>query len=171
MIGPRPYSIAIGALCLVLCACHAAKPRAHAVSAESHAPGTTMAVIPAACAAYPDGSPGVIHKFCNGPAAVKLTIDGSEHELRGGSCSNAGGVFSLNLGIVAGPGLAGPKPDYISLTVNAAAGPFTDAVLSVHYAGKAYALTHNSGQVGPTGGDFSGASRRGRTKVSGSFTC
>jgi hypothetical protein len=164
MTGLRPCLLAIGVLALSLAGCHAPSPKGGAASAESHAPGTTLAAVPAACGAYPPGSPGVVRSFCSGPAVV-------DHVLRGGSCSNAGGVFSLNLGIEAGPALAGPRPDYIGLTVNAPSGPFTDAVLSVHYAGKAYLLTHNSGQIGPAGGDFAGSGRHGRPRISGSFTC
>ena len=170
MRGLRTVTAASGAL-LLLAGCHAPKPKGSTTSAESHAPGTTMATVPAACAAYPPGSPGVVRKFCDGPAVVRLTIDGAEHVLKGGTCSANGGGFSLNLGIVAGPGLAGPKPDYVSLTAATTAGPFTDAALTVRYAGKAYVLPHNSGQIGPAGGDFSGVSRKGRHKVSAAFTC
>ncbi len=171
MRGLRTVTVASGALLVLLAGCHAPKPKASATSAESHAPGTTTASIPAACAAYPPGSPGVVRSFCSGPAVVKLTINGKDHILKGGTCSTDGGRFTLNLGIVAGPGLAGPKPDYVGLTANVGSGPFTDAALNVHYAGKAYALTHNTGQVAPSGGNFTGTGRRGRSKVSGTFTC
>ncbi len=168
----RPLTVlGAGALALLIGACHPPKPKGSATSAESHAPGTTLASAPAACAAYPAGSPGVIHAFCNGPATVKLTVDGADHMLKGGSCSISGGVFSLNLGVVAGRDLAGPKPDYIGLNAKVASGPFTDGTLVVHIGGKAYAIPHNTGQIGPAGGDFSGAGRRGRPKVSATFTC
>lgn len=166
----RPLILAVGAS-LLLTACHGPKPKTSAISAESHAPGTTLASTPAACAAYPAGSPGVVRLFCNGPAVVKLTIDGVDHVLKGGSCETSPAGFSLNLGVVSGPGLAGPKPDYVGLTVTGPAGPFTDAVISLRLGGKVYALPHNSGQVGPTGGAFSGVSRHGKSKVSASFTC
>jgi hypothetical protein len=163
--------MAVGALLIGVAGCHPPKPKGSATSAESHAPGTTLASAPAACTAYPAGAPGVVRSFCNGPAVVKLTVDGVDHLLKGGSCSTSGGVFNLNLGVVAGRELAGPKPDYVGLNAKVASGPFTDGVLVVHIAGKAYTITHNSGQVGPVGGDFSGVGRRGHPKVSASFTC
>lgn len=171
MTGLRPYLLASAALLTLLGGCRAPKPKAGAASAESHAPGTTLAQVPAACAAYPMGSPGVVRTFCSGPAVVKLTINGAEHLLKGGSCASTGAIFSLNLGVVSGPGLAGPPPDYIGLTVSAPPGPFNDGALTVHYGGKAYLLPHNSGQAAPTGGEFSGVARKGHAKVSASFTC
>ncbi|QUD88621.1 hypothetical protein [Phenylobacterium montanum] len=171
MTALRPCLIASAALLALLGGCRAPKPKAGAASAESHAPGTTLAQIPAACAAYPAGSPGVVRTFCSGPAVVKLTINGAEHVLKGGSCETSGNIFSLNLGVVAGPGLAGPAPDYVGLTVNAPPGPFNDAALSVHYGGKAYLLPHNTGQATPAGGEFSGVTRKGHAKVSAVFTC
>ena len=168
----RPLTVmAVGALLIGVAGCHPPKPKGSATSAESHAPGTTMASTPAACTAYPAGSPGVLHSYCDGSAVVKLTIDGTDHLLKGGTCSAAGGQFTLNLGVVAGPGLAGPKPDYVGLTTQVAAGPFSDAVIKVNFGGKGYTLQHNTGQIIPNGGDFNGTGRHGRPKISATFTC
>ncbi|MDR3509375.1 MAG: hypothetical protein P4L64_15895 [Caulobacteraceae bacterium] len=172
-----PHPSAFRALTLVLCAAGGLvagcgpKTKPSAVSAESHAPGTTLASTPAACAAYPVGAAGVVRTFCDGTAKVKLTVNGVDHLLTGGACSTTGGVFSLNLGVVAGPGLAGPKPDYVGLTTQVAAGPFTDAVLTVNIGGKGYVLTQNSGEVSPTGGTFQGVARHKGPKISATFTC
>lgn len=172
----RPRAVQLGVVILgvsaaLLAGCHPPKPKGSAVSAESHAPGTTMASTPAACAAYPADTPGVIHAYCNGSAVVKLNIDGVDHLLKGGVCSNAGGAYALDLGIVAGPQLAGPKPDFVGLKTTGPAGPFTDAAITLNIGGKTITLHHNSGQVGPTGGDFTGVGRRGHHKVVGTFTC
>ena len=163
--------LVLGASAVLLAGCHPPKPKGSAVSAESHAPGTTLASTPAACVAYPADTPGVIHAYCSGAAVVKLNIDGVDHVLKGGTCSTASGVYALNLGIVAGPQLAGPRPDFVGLKTATQAGPFTDAAITLNIGGKTITLRHNSGQVGPTGGDFTGLGRRGRPKVVGSFSC
>ncbi len=112
----------------------------------------------------------MIRTFCDGPAVVNLTVAGVRHTLNGGACETTGGVFALNLGVVAGPGLAGPKPDYVGLSTQVISGPFSNAVLTVNLDGKGYAVTRNSGEVSPTGGSFAGKARGGED-VSGSFTC
>ena len=152
-----------------LAACHPKKTGAS--SAESHAPGTTTASVPAACAQYPTGAPGVIRTYCDGPAVVKLTIGGVARTLTGGSCSTDGGVFVLNLGVVAGPDLAGPKPDYVGLSAPITTGHFTNATLALNIDGKPYALTENSGEVTPAGGSFAGKALDGGQTISGTFTC
>jgi hypothetical protein len=164
----RTPIIALAAL-LPLAACNAHKSGAS--SADSHAPGTTTASVAAECGKYPPGAPGVIRTFCDGPAVVKLTVGGVAHTLTGGACSTAGGLFALNLGVVAGPDLAGPKPDYFGLSVPAPSGHFVNAGLSVSVDGKAYAVTENSGDVTPTGGTFTGKAAGGGPEISGSFTC
>jgi hypothetical protein len=156
------------AAALPLAACHAHKSSAS--SADSHAPGTTTARVAADCAKYPQGSPGVIRTFCDGPAVVKVTVAGVAHTLTGGACETTGGVFALNLGVVSGPDLAGPKPDYVGLSTPTASGPFSNGVLAVNVDGKGYAVTQNSGTVSATGGTFAGKTLTGED-VSGSFTC
>lgn len=154
--------------CLALVAC-SNRDRGGASSADSHAPGTTDATVAAACSAYPMGSAGVIRTFCDGPATVNLTIAGVLHTMKGGTCEGQDGPFTLNLGVISGPGLAGPKPDYIGLSTPNA-GPFTNAVLSVTVDGKDYAVPTNAGQVGAQGGAFSGTAMTGEA-ISGAFTC
>lgn len=151
-----------------LAACH---PKSGASSADSHAPGTTTATVPAACSQYPPGAPGVVRTFCDGPAAVKLTVGATPYTLTGGTCSTEGGTFVLNLGVVAGPGLAGPKPDYVGLSAPLTSGHFTDATMAVTVAGKTYALTDNSGELTATGGRFTGTALGGGETVTGIFTC
>ncbi|MDR3510812.1 MAG: hypothetical protein P4L73_04215 [Caulobacteraceae bacterium] len=153
---------------LPLAACH---PKTGASSADSHAPGTTTASQPAACGKYPAGAPGVIRTFCDGPAVVKVTVAGVQHTLTGGVCSTEGGIFALNLGVVAGPDLAGPKPDYVGLSAPITSGHFTNATLAVNVDGKGYALTENSGDLTPAGGAFTGKAFGGGEAVTGSFTC
>lgn len=166
----NPAAAAVALIALApLAGCHPTKTGAS--SAESHAPGTTTASVPGACSQYPPGAPGVVRTFCDGPAVVKLTLGGVQRTLTGGACSTDGGVFALNLGVVAGPGLAGPKPDYVGLSAPVTAGHFTNAVLAVNLDGKAYALTENSGDVGPAGGDFTGKPLDGGDPISATFTC
>ena len=153
-----------------LAACHPHKSSAS--SADSHAPGTTTATVAADCSKYPQGAPGVIRTFCDGTAVVKLTVAGVDHTLTGGSCQPTAATFALNLGVVAGPDLAGPKPDYVGLTAPVANGPFSNGVLAVDIDGKGYAIVPNSGSVSPTGGSFTGkAMGAGGPDISGTFTC
>jgi hypothetical protein len=159
--------LALGVL-VMLGGCHPHKTGAS--SADSHAPGTTTANVAANCSKYPPGSPGVIRTFCDGPAIVKLSVGAAAYTFTGGSCSTTGNVFTLNLGVVAGRDLAGPKPDYIGMTANTANGAFNDAVLAVNAGGKGYAVTQNSGEVAATGGNFTGKAVTGEA-VSGTFTC
>jgi hypothetical protein len=160
--------VAVLAAALAMTACH--RTQAGASSADSHAPGTTAATVAAPCAAYPAGATGVIRTFCDGPATVMLTVAGKDYALKGGTCETAAGVFSLNLGVVSGPGLAGPKPDYLGLTAPVQSGAFSNAVLTVTVDGKSHPLAVNTGQVGPAGGSFSGVALNGEM-VTGSFTC
>ena len=101
---------------------------------------------------------------------MNVSVAGVAHALNGGVCETQGPMFSLNLGVVSGPDLAGPKPNYVGLTTQVASGAFTNAVLAVNVDGKAYAVTQNSGTVSPTGGTFAGKAMGGE-EVSGSFTC
>jgi hypothetical protein len=141
-----------------------------ASSADSHAPGTTTSSVPADCSKYPEGAPGVVRTFCDGPAVVTVAIAGVQHVLRGGTCSMAGGAFSLNLGVVAGSGLAGPRPDYVGLTTSQPSGAFTNAVLAIDIGGTSYLVPQNTGAVAATGGTFAGKTAAGQD-VTGTFTC
>jgi hypothetical protein len=167
---PSPFSrIAALAALLPLIGCQGR--HSSASSADSHAPGTTTASVPADCHKYPQGAAGVIRTFCDGPAVVTLTIAGAPRTLTGGTCSNAGGIFSLNLGVVSGPDLAGAKPDYFGITVPVASGAFSNAVMGLDLDGKAYALAENSGEVTATGGRFTAKAVGGGPDVVGVFTC
>ena len=170
MIAIRSIAIlAAGALALTACGRNEAKTGAN--SADSHAPGTTLATAPGSCASYAPGTPGVIRTFCNGTAVVKLNVGGTDYVLRGGSCGPDMGMFSVNLGVVAGPDLGGPKPDYFGLTIPQTAGPFTNGVLAVNVGGKGYAFNQNSGTLTGTSGTFEGTALGDGTKISGSFSC
>ena len=153
---------------LLLTACG---PRTGANSAESHAPGTTLASAPGACSTYAAGTPGVVRTFCDGPAKVKLFVDGQEHDLSGGSCAAEGTMFTVNLGVVSSADLGGPKPDYFGLTVPAGGGHFTNAALAMTVDGKSYAVTSNSGDATATGGSFSGTAMGDAAPITGTFTC
>ena len=159
------------ACALALAGCHDAAKGVGAQSAESHAPGTTMAVVPGSCASYPKGAPGVINAFCKGPAKVTVSIDGKPpHSLTGGTCGHrSNGDFTLNLGVLGTHDLAGPRPDYVGLKAPVGQGPFESGALVVNVDGKSYIVTTNHGAVGPTG-TFAGVTRRGH-KVQGDFTC
>jgi len=164
-------SMAVLAVGLSLAACGRDAGKTGASSAESHAPGTTLATTAGACAAYSAGAPGVIRTFCSGPATVKAFVAGKEYDLSGGTCATETGMFSVNLGVVSTPELGGPKPDYFGLTVPAGGGHFSNAVLTLTVGGKSYALTSNSGDASPTGGTFTGAAYGDSAPVTGSFTC
>lgn len=160
------------ALLTMLAVLSACRPRTdRASSAESHAPGTTTATVPADCAMYPPGAPGVVRTVCDGPAKVTVTVAGVTRSLSGGLCSRSADAFRLELGVVAGAGLAGPRPDYVGVTVAGGDGPFRDAVIAVSIGGRSYALARNDGEITPTGGRFSGRAIDGGAAVEGAFTC
>jgi hypothetical protein len=165
-------NIAILAGCaLALAACGRDEAKTGASSADSHAPGTTLASAPGSCGSYAPGTPGVIRTFCTGTATAKVNVAGTDYVVKGGTCEMQGAMFSLNIGVVAGPDLGGPKPDYVGLTTNGDNGHFDNAILAVTVGGKGYALTSNSADVTPTGGTFQGTAFGDGTKVTGSFTC
>jgi hypothetical protein len=111
----------------------------------------SAAPVPAgACASYHAGQDGVVRTFCDGPAVVKLTINGASHTLRGGTCETAP-VFNLNVGVVAGSNLK-PQPDYFGLA-KLGSGPVGDGdVLTARVGGQSYMFQHKSGEAGPKGG-------------------
>jgi len=160
--------LGVALLCLAAAAC-ARRSHSSAISADSHAPGTTLAKVAADCAAYPPGQAGVLRAYCDGSAKVLVTVNGVDHPLKGGVCSTAGGQFHLDLGVVAGPDLAGPKPDHVGLSAPAAPGAFSNAALSVTLDGKTYDLAQASGELTATGGDIQTAPGGPAIKVS--FTC
>jgi hypothetical protein len=168
---PTHRSIAVLACAFALAACGREEAKTGASSAESHAPGTTLATSAGACASYAPGTPGVVRAFCNGPATVKAFVAGKEYDLSGGTCATEGPIFTVNLGIVSTAELGGPKPDYFGLTVPAGGGHFSNAALTLTVGGKSYALTSNSGDDSSSGGTFTGAAFGDPAPVTGSFTC
>jgi len=169
MISYRAMGGLAAAMLLAACGSHEAKTGAN--SAESHAPGTTLATTAGACSSYVAGTPGVIRTFCGGPAKVKLTIGGKEHDLSGGTCEAQGPMFSVNLGVVSTNDLGGPKPDYFGLTIPSGGGHFTNAVLAVNVDGKTYAVISNSGDATAAGGAFTGTATGDSAPITGTFSC
>jgi len=167
----RLVGYAVVAAAMTLAACGRPESRSGANSAESHAPGTTLATTAGPCAAYVEGTPGVASTFCNGPATVKVFVAGKEYDLSGGSCDTENGLFTVNLGVISTADLGGPKPDYFGLSLPAGVAHFSNAALTLTVGGKAYALTTNSGDASPTGGTFTGAAADNSAPVTGSFSC
>ena len=156
---------------LTVAACHDAARGVGAQSAESHAPGTTMGVVPGSCGSYPKGAPGVVNTFCNGPAKVTVSIDGKPpHGLAGGTCSRGEGGLTLNLGVLGTRELAGPRPDYVGLKAPVGLGDFDGAGLVINVDGKSYVVPTSRGTITSTGGSFAGTTRRSH-QVQGTFTC
>jgi len=168
---PKPLASAVMVVAILLAGCGQREARSGANSAESHAPGTTLATTAGPCASYVQGTPGVVNTFCNGPATVKAFVSGKEYDLSGGACATEAGLFSVNLGVVSTADLGGPKPDYFGLSVPSGSTHFTNATLILTVGGKAYALTTNSGDVSPAGGTFTGAAMGDSAPVTGSFVC
>jgi len=162
---------ALSACALALGACGRNEAKSGASSADSHAPGTTLASAPGSCGSYAAGTPGVIRTFCTGAAVAKVNVGGTDYTVKGGTCETQGPMFSLNIGVVAGPDLGGPKPDYVGLTTNGNTGHFDNAILTVTLGGKGYALTSSTADITPAGGTFQGTAFGDGTKVTGSFTC
>jgi len=167
----KPLSYAVITATLLLIGCGRQEAKGGANSAESHAPGTTLATAAGPCASYVQGTPGVVNTFCGGPATVKAFVSGKQYDLSGGTCGLRNGMFNVNLGVVSTADLGGPKPDYFGLTAPAGAGHFTNAALILTVGGKAYALTSNSGDFTAAGGTFTGAAMSDSAPVTGSFTC
>ena len=168
---PKLLAYAVVVVAILLAGCGQREARSGANSAESHAPGTTLATTAGPCASYVQGTPGVVNTFCSGPATVKAFVSGKEYDLTGGACSTSAGLFSVNLGVVSTADLGGPKPDYFGLSVPSGSAHFTNATLVLTVGGKAYALTSNSGDFTPAGGTFTGAAAGDPAPVTGSFTC
>ena len=128
--------------------------------------------VQSSCSAYKAGRNGVIRTFCSGPATAKVTSAGTTTVIKGGTCGKSGNYFTVNVGVVVGPGYKGPKPNYFGLDIPPKATSFTNAVLSYATGGVGGYATTNSGTVVPNhkSGTFSGTDLQGKT-VSGSFTC
>ncbi len=124
------------------------------------------------CSAYKAGRNGVIRTFCTGPATATVTSAGTTTVIKGGMCGKSGNYFSVNIGVVVGPGYKGSKPNYFGLDIPPKATTFTNAILSYAVGGAGGYATSNSGTVtsGHKRGTFSGTDLQGKA-VSGSFTC
>ena len=124
------------------------------------------------CSAYKAGRKGVIRTFCSGPATATVSTGGTTTVIKGGTCGKSGNYFTVNVGVVVGPGYKGPKPNYFGLDVPPGATTFSNAILSYAVHGAGGYATSNNGTVAANhkSGTFSGTDLEG-TSVSGSFTC
>ncbi len=124
------------------------------------------------CSAYKAGKKGVVRTFCTGKATATVTTGGSTTVIKGGSCGKSGNYFTINVGVVVGPGYKGPKPNYFGLDVPPKATTFTNGVLAYAVHGVGGFATSNNGTVAANhkSGTFSGTDLQGKS-VSGSFTC
>ncbi len=124
------------------------------------------------CSAYKAGKNGVIRTFCTGPATATVTAAGTTTVIKGGTCGKSGNYFTVNVGVVTGPGFKGSKPNYFGLDVPPTATTFSNAVLAYAVGGAGGYATSNSGTVAANhkSGTFSGTDLQGKT-VSGSFSC
>jgi len=156
-----------GALSLALVAMTAASS-----GAAQHATNSRHGAKASSCSTYKGGRNGVIRTFCTGKATAKVTVGGVATVIKGGTCAKSGNYFTVNVGVVVGPGFKGPKPNYFGLDAPPKATTFTNAVLSYAVGGKGGYATSNSGTVAPNhkSGTFSGTDLQGAS-VSGSFTC
>jgi hypothetical protein len=124
------------------------------------------------CSRYKAGRNGVVRTFCTGKATATITAGGATTVIKGGSCEKSGNYFTVNVGVVVGPGFKGAKPNYFGLDVPPTATAFTNAILSYTTSGVSGYASTNSGTVTPDhkSGTFSGTDLQGAS-VTGSFTC
>jgi hypothetical protein len=75
---------------------------AAAASASSPSAGTdSTAGSNSACSAGLTGTePGVVSVTCTGAAELKVQVDGSTTDMRGGTCQSGGGVWSATVGVL-----------------------------------------------------------------------
>ncbi|HEY7323253.1 MAG TPA: hypothetical protein VH520_00390 [Streptosporangiaceae bacterium] len=70
--------------------------------------------------------PGVVDVFCGGPADIKVTAGSLTKDFTGGSCHQAGGVWSASAGVVTEYGVYKGKPvDVVTVNNQATAGKGT----------------------------------------------
>jgi hypothetical protein len=125
------------------------------------------------CGPYKTGSGGVVRTFCDGTADVKVTAGGRQYEIKGGTCADAGGYFTLNAGVVIGLDFSGAKPDYVGADFPATSSSFTDVSVPINAGGQSY-VVKASGTVAADkkSGQLSGPTVVGPAgTVSVSFTC
>ena len=124
------------------------------------------------CSAYKAGKGGVIRLFCAGKATATVTSAGVTTVIKGGTCGKSGQYFTVNVGVVVGPGFKGSKPNYFGLDAPPNATTFTNAILTYTVGGVGGYASSNSGTIAANhkSGTFSGTGFDGST-VSGSFTC
>jgi hypothetical protein len=122
------------------------------------------------CSSFTPGKKGVTQTFCGGKAVIMITAGASTVTIKGGTCAVSGPYFTVNAGVVVGPGFKGAKPNYFGVDANPAPGAFTNATISYTLNGTGGLLTKNSGTTDHKTGTFSGTDLTGAA-VTGSFTC
>ena len=163
-----PALVMVAALAVGICAVPSgAASAALAHSSHGHSKKTATS-----CSSYKAGRNGVVRTFCTGKATATITAGGATTLIKGGSCGKSGNYFTVNVGVVVGPGFKGTKPNYFGLDVPPTATAFSNAILSYTASGVSGYASTNSGTVAPDhkSGTFSGTDLQG-TSVTGSFTC
>jgi hypothetical protein len=124
------------------------------------------------CSAYRSGKNGVIRTFCTGTATATVTVGSTTTTMKGGTCAKSGPYFTVNVGVVVGPGFKGIKPLYFGLDIPPKATSFTNGVLSYAVGGTGGYAATNSGTVTSNHkhGTFSGTDMNG-APVRGTFSC
>jgi hypothetical protein len=124
------------------------------------------------CGAYTAGKDGVVRTFCDGPATATFTVGGRTYRLKGGTCEASAGLWSVNIGVVIGPGFTGRTPDYLGLNVPLRGGTFSGADADANVGGKGYPLKASGVLAADRGsGTFTGKEILGSATVNGTFTC
>lgn len=116
------------------------------------------------CSKYKGGEGGVIRTFCDGSATATITLAGHENTLKGGTCAQSGGYFTVNIGVVAGPDFTGTKPDYLGLLLPPAGGAVSSQTFAGAAGGTRFLVTGGTGSVSP---DFKTVSLTGNNALAG----
>lgn len=87
-----------------------------------------------ACGDHSPGAAHVLMTFCNGPATVTVTIDGTPHEIKG-VCWINGPKLEIDAGTAPGAGFEGTWPDYVTTQVPTQSGTSVGSVLSATIGG------------------------------------
>lgn len=125
------------------------------------------------CGDYTSGQNGVVRTFCDGNADVSFTIGGNDGKITGGECSNSGGYFAVNAGVVVDATFSGTKPDYAGFLLPEKSGSFTNdgVTATITTGGETTIIQKVSGTHDADGGSFTGTAMTSDAKVSVAFTC
>lgn len=125
------------------------------------------------CAKAEAAKVGYVQAFCDGPATVSFDIGGTAGEIDGGECTESGGYFTINAGIVVDTEWKGDRPDYAGFLLPLDEGDFSgDQITAAIVTGGEFITL--GGVTGTRDADkvtFSGTDAATNAKVDVTVTC